>query len=185
MVDNCYEQIIVELKDTLLEVDRGSIDQLAEAIIEARHIFLAGVGRSGLMLKCFAMRLMHLGLNVFVVGETTTPAILCDDLLIIGSGSGETGSVTVFAQEAKRYGAKIGLITIFPDSTIGRLADVKVVINAPTSKNPSGNQATSIQPMGNLFEQSLLLLLDGLALKLMDKMNVTAASMFENHANLE
>jgi len=185
MVDDCYEQIITELKNTLLEVDRGSIEELSDAIVQARRIFLAGVGRSGLMLKCFAMRLMHLGLKAFVVGETTTPSISQGDLLIIGSGSGETGSVAVFAREAKKHDARIGLITIFPNSTIGKLADVTISIDAPTSKNPTGNQAVSVQPLGNLFEQSLLLLLDGIVIRLMDKLHVTADLMFENHANLE
>jgi 6-phospho-3-hexuloisomerase len=128
---------------------------------------------------------MHLGLNVFVVGETTTPGISKRDLLIIGSGSGETGSVSIFAKEAKKHNAKLGLITIFPDSTIGKLADIKVLVNAPTSENIPDNGITSIQPGGSLFEQSLMLLLDGLILKLIEKLKVNPGSMWANHANLE
>jgi 6-phospho-3-hexuloisomerase len=126
-----------------------------------------------------------LGLNVFVVGETTTPGISKGDLLIIGSGSGETGSISFFAKEAKKHNAKLGLITIFPDSTIGNLADIKVLINAQTNKNIPDNGITSIQPGGSLFEQNLMLLLDGLVLKLVEKINVNPSTMWANHANLE
>jgi 6-phospho-3-hexuloisomerase len=185
MKNNYYDQIMIELKDSLSKFDEESIDQLLEAIIRSNRIFLAGTGRSGLMVKGFAMRLMHLGLKAFVVGETTTPGISNGDLLIIGSGSGETGSVSNYAREARKHNAKIGLITIFPDSTIGKLADIKVLIRAPTSKNILDNGITSIQPMGSLYEQSLLLLLDGLILKLMEKTNANPGTMWANHANLE
>lgn len=178
-------QIMIELKDTLSKLDDETIDHLLEAIISSNRIFLAGIGRSGLIIKCFAMRLMHLGLSVFVVGETTTPGISKNDLLIIGSGSGETGSVSIFAKEAKKHNARLGLITASPDSTIGNLADIKVFVSVPIDKNRQANGSTSIQPGGSLFEQSMMLLLDGVVLKLMEKLIVDPSSMGASHANLE
>lgn len=180
-----YERILDELKDTCSGFDNDSIDQLCKAILAAKRVFLAGTGRSGLMVRAFAMRLMHLGLDTYVVGETTTPGICTGDLLIIGSGSGETGSIAIFAREAKEKAAGVGLITIFPDSTIGKLADITIQVRAPTRKNVQANGITSIQPMGSLFEQSLLLLLDGMILKLMERMHANPEAMFAKHANLE
>lgn len=180
-----YDQILLELKDTLSKFDIESIDCLSQAIIESKRIFLAGTGRSGFAVKSFALRLMHLGLNTYVVGETITPAITNTDLLIIGSGSGETACLVNYAREAKALRVRIGLITIFPDSTVGKLADYKVVINAPTSKVISNNDVVSIQPMGSLFEQSMMLLFDGMILGLMKKLNVSPDSMCARHANLE
>jgi 6-phospho-3-hexuloisomerase len=185
MNNHYYEQILLELKETVSKFDDEAIDQMADAIIGSNRIFLAGTGRSGLMVKAFAMRLMHLGLNAFVVGETITPGISDTDLLLIGSGSGETGSVSNYAREAKKHHARVGLITIFPDSTIGKLADFKVLIDAPTSKKIVERGVTSIQPMGSLFEQSLMLLLDGMILKLMEKLGVNPDTMWGKHANLE
>ena len=43
----------------------------------------------------------------------------------------------------------------------------------------------SVQPMGSLFEQSLLICLDYVILILMDKTQITAEEMFARHANLE
>lgn len=185
MKNNYFDQILLELKVSLSNIDDDSVDQLLGAMISSKRIFLAGSGRSGLMLKCFAMRLMHLGFDAFVVGETTTPGITSNDLLMIGSGSGETGSATVFAREARRQNAKLGVITSFPDSSIGKLANIKVIIR-PGGRNPGlGSGLTSIQPGATLFEQSLLLLLDGMILKLIEKQNGNPGSMQVRHANLE
>jgi 6-phospho-3-hexuloisomerase len=185
MKNNCYNQILLELNHTLSRLDDEPINLLLDAIVGANRIFLAGTGRSGLMLKGFAMRLMHLGLKAYVVGETTTPGISANDLLIIGSGSGETGSVSIFARTAKKHKAGLGLITIFPDSTIGKLADIKVLLHVPAGENNQNNGFASIQHGGTLFEQSLMLVLDGMIVMLTEKLNVDPTVLRLNHANLE
>ena len=182
----CSVKIIEELKDTLSRIDEFQTEFLLENITKAKKIFVAGAGRSLLMMRAFAMRLMHLGLQAYVVGETVTPGIEKDDMIIIGSGSGETGSLCVIAQNAKKIGAKIALITIFEDSSMGKMADIILKIPAPTTKveKDSGNQ--SIQPGGNLFEQSTLLLCDALIVRLSEKLGVdTNSSIKQRHANLE
>lgn len=178
-------EAVKELEKTLLLVEAGPGEKLVKMITEARRIFVAGAGRSGLMMKAFAMRLMHMGLDAYVVGEVVTPSIQKDDLLIIGSGSGETGSLAVMSKKAKSIGANLALVTIFPESTIGKSADIIVKIPAPTPKASQNSGRTSIQPMGNLFEQSLLLLMDSVAISLMNKLGKDSAEMFTRHANLE
>ena len=131
------------------------------------------------------MRLMHMGFTVHVVGETTTPNITQNDLLLIGSGSGATGSLVVMAQKAQKAGAPIALFTILDDSPLARLADRVVIIPAPSSKITQAIGLKSIQPMGTLFEQSMQLTLDTLIVMLMDKSNLDSDTMFTRHANLE
>jgi 6-phospho-3-hexuloisomerase len=183
-VNLCIE-VTKELGKTLEQVDSKSADRLIDLILASKRIFVAGAGRSGFMMRAFAMRLMHMGFEVFVVGETTTPGIEKDDVLIIGSGSGETGSLVGMAKKAKSLNANLGLITIFAESTIGQLSDAVVRIPAPTPKAASDNGLKSIQPMGNLFEQSLLLFLDCTIIRLMEKRGKDAVTMFTRHANLE
>jgi 6-phospho-3-hexuloisomerase len=185
MLQKPYDQIIRELEESLSLFDLNEIEKLAELILNTEKIFVTGAGRSGLMMRCFAMRLMHMGLKTYVIGETTTPCISERDLLLIGSGSGETGSLVVYAEIAKRNRAAIGLVTIFSDSSIGKLADQVVLIPAKTCKKESSRGIHSAQPLGNLFEQSLLLLLDGLTQILMEKTNLNSAEKYKNHANLE
>lgn len=177
--------IIDELSRTLSGIDRKQQEQMADEILKAKHIFVAGAGRSGMMARCFAMRLMHMGMKAYMVGEVVTPSMQEGDLLIITSGSGTTGSLVKMAEKAKVLNGRVGLITIYPESTIGKMADVVVQINAPTSKSKIDTGVTSIQPMGSLFEQSLLICLDFIIRILMDKTGITGEEMFKRHANLE
>ena len=132
------------------------------------------------------MRLMHLGLHVYVVDEVTTPGITADDVLVLASGSGKTASLVQYASKAKEIGATIVLITAYPDSPVGHHADKVVHIPAPTSKaEGKSSSVQSAQPMANLFEQSLVLLLDICTLQLMKALSKTGEQMFAHHANLE
>jgi len=179
------KRILQELKKTVLSVGNDQAQDLIQSILQAKRIFVAGAGRSGFMVKAFGMRLMHMGYGVYVVGETITPNLMSEDLLIIASGSGATGSLVVMAQKAKAIGARIGLVTIDEQSPIAKLADIVLTIPAPSPKVQRETDSTSIQPMGSLFEQSLLLTLDALILMLMERQNKTSDTMFTRHANLE
>ena len=128
-------EIAKEVTDNLSRVDPEATEALLEAIREAKRVFFAGRGRSLLMLRGLAMRLMHLGLCVYVTGETVTPAAGPGDLLLIGSGSGETTTLVPLAQQAHKLGMRVALLTIFPDSTLARLADHVVVIPGTSGKS--------------------------------------------------
>ena len=177
--------VLEELRGTLSQAEEERVAALLDRITAARRLFLAGTGRSGFMVRSFAVRLVHLGFTAYVAGETVTPNIQADDLLILGSGSGETASLRAMAEKARRVGAPIALITASPQSSIGRLADVVVTLPAPTPKARPAQTASSIQPMGSLFEQSLLLLLDIAVMLLMERGGIGAEAMFARHANLE
>ena len=181
-----FGEIVREIDECLGKVDQESVEQAVQLITGAKRVFLAGRGRSALGIGGFAIRLMHLGIKAHLVGEPTTPAIGAGDCLIIGSGSGRTASLQAIAARAEELGAKIALFTIDPTSPIAQLAHCIVVIPAPSPKARISNpDSRSIQPMGSLFEQCLLLLLDALVLVLMRKYEVTAEEMFRRHANLE
>ena len=184
-IQSYISQILDELGETVGNVCSDSAEKLANAIMAAETIFVAGAGRSGLAMKSFAMRLMHMGFDTYVVGETVTPSITENDVLLIGSGSGSTSSLVASADKAHAIGATICLITIDESSPIGKLAEVVLTIPAPSPKVNRDLGFRSIQPMGSLFEQSLLLMLDAIVLLLMEKTGKTPESMFTRHANLE
>ncbi|OXM83646.1 6-phospho-3-hexuloisomerase [Paenibacillus rigui] len=176
--------MINELQRTLELLSEESVEQLVERIARAQKVFVAGAGRSGLMMRAFAMRLMHMGFAVYVVGETVTPGLGPDDLLIIGSGSGETKSLAVMAAKAKGIGASLAAATTNPESTIGQISDVVIQVLA-SPKEASDQESFTIQPMGSLFEQSLLLVFDSIILRMMDRQELDGSAMFGRHANLE
>jgi 6-phospho-3-hexuloisomerase len=177
--------IIDELANNAEKVSTDRLEALADAILGAKRIFVAGAGRAGFAARAFALRLMHLGLTVFFVGEPTTPSIGPGDLLVINSGSGETGSLVVMARRAKGFGAKLATATIYPQATVGSLADVVVPIPGATPKSELADTVKSIQPMGNAFEQMSWLCFDVVIMILMDRMHKDADEMFRLHANLE
>ena len=178
--------ILDELRSVAEKTDPAQTARLAEAIRCARRIFAAGTGRSGLMIRSLAMRLMQIGYDVYVVGETTTPAIGAEDLLLIASGSGETGSLKTIAKRAKEIGSKLAVITINPESTVGSLADYVVRINTVTSKD-SSLKGNSIQPGASTFEQMVLLTGDALIIQLTSGQTLEEKNrlLMERHANLE
>lgn len=177
-------EILKELNQVPNLVHNEESEQLITALLSADKVFVAGAGRSGFMIRAFAMRLMHMGLLAYAVGDTVTPGLGEGDLLLIGSGSGETKSLTSMAERAKKLGASVVLLTTSPGSTIGRLADTVVKLpGAP--KDPAQGDYRTIQPMGSLFEQTLLLYGDAIVLRTMELRGLTAEAMFGNHANLE
>jgi 6-phospho-3-hexuloisomerase len=129
---------------------------------------------------------MHLGRPVYVVGETTTPSIAAEDLLIVGSRSGETAGLLTVAQKARGQGAGLLLFSAQETSSLANLADHCLIIPAlPADDAGDERGQTSLQPMGSLFEQSLFILCDTLILELMARSSVSASQMLERHANLE
>ena len=174
-----------EVNHVLKEIDEQQIDLFMDDVLSKKRIFIAGVGRTGLMMKSFSMRLMHLGLKVFYIGETNTPSVNHNDLLIVGSGSGETLSLVSITEKAKNLGVKMVLFTIDDLSTIANKASRIIKISAPSPKLQKSNKLDSIQPMGSLFEQSLLITLETIVVLLMERLGLDSEMMFKNHANLE
>ncbi len=178
--------VVGEVASALKGVSADEVAELQREILGAKRIFIAGKGRTGLFMRAFAMRLMHLGLHVHVVDDVTTPGIAAGDVLVLASGSGKTISLVNYASKAKEIGAAVALITAYPDSPVGRHADKVVRIPASSVKVESaGSGIPSAQPMANLFEQSLALLLDICTMQLMKALSKTGEQMFARHANLE
>ncbi|CAI8703298.1 6-phospho-3-hexuloisomerase [Priestia megaterium] len=177
-------EILKELKHSADLIADEEAEKLVNGILESKKVFVAGAGRSGFMAKSFAMRMMHMGIDSYVIGETVTPNFEKEDILIIGSGSGETKSLVSMAEKAKSIGGKIATVTIFPDSTIGQLADVTIKLPGSPKDQSKGDYKT-IQPMGSLFEQTLLLFYDAVILRFMEKKGLDTNKMYGRHANLE
>lgn len=177
-------EILKELNHSANLIADEEAEKLVNGILESKKVFVAGAGRSGFMAKSFAMRMMHMGIDSYVIGETVTPNFEKEDILIIGSGSGETKSLVSMAEKAKSIGGKIATVTIFPDSTIGQLADVTIKLPGSPKDQSKGDYKT-IQPMGSLFEQTLLLFYDAVILRFMEKKGLDTNKMYGRHANLE
>lgn len=180
------QTILSELQQAALQVEERQVEQLADAILAANQIFVAGAGRSGCAARAFSNRLMHLGFSVFYVGDMTTPPIKKGDLLVIGSGSGTTAGLVAMAQKAQKQGAGIATVTISPENTIGQMAKAYVRLPGNTRLLSGNTQATpSSQPVGSLFEQLSWLTYDSIIMTLREKTGQTNDNLIARHANLE
>jgi 6-phospho-3-hexuloisomerase len=177
-------QVIIHENQQLAEkLDLTAAGAIIPLIQQAERIFVVGAGRTGLALKAAAMRLMHLGLTVFVVGETTTPAIKAGDLLLAGSGSGTTSTIVKAAEKAAAAGAQILAISTTTDSPLAALATQVIVLPAAQKQDHGGT--ISKQYAGSLFEQSVLLLTDAIFQTLWALDGTPAEELWKRHANLE
>ncbi len=168
---------------------------MVEWIIQAKkkRILIIGLGRSGLVGRSFAMRLMHLGFEIYVMGETITPAIGKDDLIIAISGSGSTKLVVTASQIAKDVKAKIIAITSYPHSDLGRIADHVVELSGRTKVAKETDYFLRqmigahepIAPLGTLFEASSLIFLDSIVVELMNRLGKTEDDLKSRHATIE
>ena len=175
--------ILAELAGVASDLDYGQVARLAEEVRSADRVFLAGAGRSGLVLRMAAMRLMHLGLTVHVAGDTTTPAITDGDLLLVASGSGTTSGVVKAAQTALAAGARVAAITTNPSSAVAGFADALVVV--PAARKTDHGSTLSRQYSGSLFEQSVLLVTESVFQSLWEATAEPAEKLWLRHANLE
>lgn len=182
---NDYSKTIIkELDSVFKKIDITQLEKFKDMIRKSNRIFLLGVGREGMSTRAFAMRLMHLGKEAHWIWDDTTPNIDKDDLVIITSGSGEIGHLHYVAQKAKSAGATLVVVTGTPDRKTPLLADHVIWIPACVY-NGKDNVVPSIQPMGNLFEQSLLITFDIIVMMLSKEINISYEKMSNRHRNVE
>jgi 6-phospho 3-hexuloisomerase len=186
-----------EMADQILKVsnvlDDRQVDDFIQALLKAKRVFVIGAGRSGLVAKAFAMRLMHLGMDTYVIGETITPALREGDLFIAVSGSGETNLTVRAAEIAKKIGAKIAAITSYPNSSLGKIADYMVILPGRVKTESTtdfvhrelAGEYASLAPLGTMFEITALVFLDGVIASLMTRLGKREEDLRARHATIE
>jgi 6-phospho 3-hexuloisomerase len=187
---NDISKQVMEISSKLKE---DQVEKLLEILLRRTRVFVVGAGRSRLIARAFAMRLMHLDFVVHVVGETTTPSLRPRDILLAVSGSGETTLIVTTAKMAKDTGATIVALTSHPDSSLGRLADLVVEIpgRAKIKKERSyisrqiKGEYEPLTPMGTLFEVATFMFLEGIIAELMARTGKTEEEMRLRHATIE
>jgi 6-phospho-3-hexuloisomerase len=182
----------------------GTLEQAQMAcffdeMLSAQRIFVAGAGRSGLIAKAFGLRMMHLGYESYVVGETITPSFQVGDTLVIFSGSGETQSMVSICGTAKDLKGKVCLITAMPDSRIGKLADCIVNLGDPTGTYIHDKNSFEVRqltgkyrsvtsafaPFGTMFETLALVFADAVISSIMEVRKDEIARMQGRLSNVE
>lgn len=179
-----YQSALSDLVRVFEHLDEAATARANAAILQAGKIALYGVGREGLQIKGFAMRLFHLGLKVAMVGDMTTPPLGKGDLLIVSAGPGHFSTVEALIGVARRDGAKIMVVTAQPQGSCARAADIVLHLPAQTMANDQG-PANSVLPMGSLYEGAQFILFEIMILQLREALGMAPDAMRANHTNLE
>jgi 6-phospho-3-hexuloisomerase len=191
------EEILSGAKEAMTNLDLESVEKFIQLILDAKDkkIFVVGQGRSGFVGRAFALRLMNMGLTVYFLGETITPAAVKDDLIIAISGSGTTKITLTASATAKEIGAKVVAVTSYPESTLGKLASLVMHVSGrtklgwPTEEDYLVRQilgeSETLSPLGSIFENNCMIFLDSMVVELMHRLGKTEEEMRKLHATLE
>lgn len=192
IIKKTTEEITRHALAVIDKIDEDQVSEMIETIINSDSVFIVGTGRSELVGQMFAIRLMHLGFTVYVVGDVTTPAIKETDCLIAISGSGETKTVTLAASTSKDVNASVIGITANLKSTLSNSLDVAIHIDSKTKEpwkhytsNVLKGDYDDLTPMGTLFEDSTHLFLDGLIAEFMALLGKKEQDLKMRHAIIE
>ncbi|MFN3991482.1 MAG: SIS domain-containing protein [Tabrizicola flagellatus] len=174
-----------EIRDAVAAIDPAALQGMVEDLSHARRVVCYGVGREGLMMRALAMRLYHMGLDAHVVGDMSCPPVGPGDLLVVSAGPGGFSTVDGLIGVARKAGARVACVTAQAHGSAPQAADRVFLIPAQTMANDQGAAATSVLPMGSLFEGAQYLAFELLILALRDRLGVTPEAMRARHTNLE
>ena len=187
-------EILNNIESATEFLDEEVMEEFKNTLTGSKNVFVMGAGRSGLVAKAFAMRLVHLGISAYVVGETISPAIYKEDCILAISGSGETKTIVSAVDIAKNRGSKALALTSYPESSLGKLADCVMLVKGRTKvdiddedyiKRQIDGNYVSLTPLGTAFELTSLIFLDGLIPELMQKLGKTEDDLKNRHTVLE
>jgi len=153
------------------------VERAVKVLRKAPHIFVYGAGRSGIIGRAFAMRLVQTGLVAYVIGESVTPIVRKGDAVFILSGQGESSSSIQTANIVRREGADLIVLTGKATSKLAHAATV--LLSLEFREDPDRPR---LAPLGTLFEAASLSLTDGIIAELMAERGETEDSMRRRHA---
>jgi 6-phospho-3-hexuloisomerase len=175
-VKNAVSESLKSIRDTLEAINWKDFTDLADMIPKVKRTFVVGAGRSGLVARSFGMRLMHAGLQAYIPGETITPAIHKDDILVAISCTGETGYTNYLVKRGKEHGSKIIAFTSDENSKLAKIADKTFIIPA---------EGDNIVLKAATFEHTTSICLDAVFNVLKDHLKIDLEAYKQKHANLE
>lgn len=184
LIKDAIDLNLFEINNVLSYLKTDQIKLLIQKILYSNNIFFVGVGRMLLSAQTICKRLNHLDINAFYVGQIDEPRFTSSDLLIVCSGSGETAFPVVIANKAKKLGGYIAYIGNNDRSTIGKNADLKVIIPEVYYSEEKVLRKSKLL-MSTLNEQTLMILGDVISLVISNLKEFDQSDNWFRHANLE
>jgi 6-phospho-3-hexuloisomerase len=169
--------IAERVTEALDRLDPATITTAVNLVARAPATFVYGAGRSGIIGRAFAMRLVQIGLTAYVIGESVTPIVHRGDAVFILSGRGESQSSIQTANIVRREGAELIVLTGRATSKLAHISTVLLPLHF--AEDP---ERPRLAPLGTLFESASLRLTDAIVAELLHARGETEESMRRRHA---
>lgn len=183
-MSDLYARALDEMKPVFARLDDAAVDEAVRRIASARRVVLYACGREKLQIMGLCMRLHHMGFDVAMTGDMTTPPVGKGDLFLTVCGPGYVSTTQALIGVARDAGAATLVVTAVPKGPTSSLADFVLLLPAQTMADDQG-ATRSVLPMGSLFEGALFILFEVMVLKLMALKKITYEDMRQRHTNLE
>ncbi|MDE1821757.1 MAG: SIS domain-containing protein [Euryarchaeota archaeon] len=171
------DYIGVRVTEAIARIDPARVSRAVQMVQKAPQVFVYGAGRSGIIARAFAMRLVQTGVTAYVIGESVTPIVRKGDLVVIFSNRGESQSSLQTANIVRREGADLIVVTSRGNSKLSHAANILLELDFPEEKD-----RPTLSPLGTLFESGSLRLADGIIAELMQVRGETEESLRQRHA---
>ena len=177
------DSTLAELSDVLSRVDPDAFETFCATTATANRIVCFGLGREGLALRGFCMRLAHLGFDVHMAGDVTALPVGPGDVVLVTSGPGNLTMTRSMIKLAHRAGASVVVVTAEPEAPDPKSADFALTIPAQTMANDRGS--ASVLAMGTAFELAMAIVFDLAVIRIQALRGESLESMRRRHFNLE
>jgi len=127
------KQLFTEIGSVVDQIVASDFFKSLVDALEQRHsCFFVGLGSGREVARMTAVRVGHvkraMGDQIYVAGESNTPAPRAGDVLLVISNSGETEIVAGWCKNFKRMGALVASVVGNPDSTIAAASDLSFIV---------------------------------------------------------
>ena len=170
-------QGLFALEEALGRTDKGELgaafEEAARVLAEAPgRVIVSGIGKSGHIARKIAATLASTGRPANFVHPAEAShgdlgMIQAGDVVVCLSWSGETAELAAIVQYTRRFRIPLIAITARPDSSLGREADIKLILPQAQEACPHGLAPTTSTTMQ-------LVLGDALAMALLEAKGFTA-----------
>lgn len=164
-------QALANAIDTKFSAAVQAIDEMKNKARGAGRVIVAGIGKSGHVARKIAATMASTGTPAYYVhpGEAShgdMGMITENDIVLMLSNSGENSELSDLIHYTRRYNITLIAITSNPDSTLGKHADIPLILPKMPEACPNGLAPTTSTTM-------MIALGDALSVALLERMGLT------------
>lgn len=166
-VDEVVEESVLALRDTARLLDRDMLLQAAQALHQARSVYIYGVAASAIVGDYLHYKLLRLGKPAQLLSDMHRASMSAttlgkEDLVVAISSSGSTRDLLHVVKLARKRGARVLALSNTPRSPLASISDMQLVAAKPEGPLSAGalNAKVGVMLLVELLATTLISLDD-------------------------